>query len=1402
MGTGDDTENNIGEFELGIPGFERILCGGYKGLQYYREDGLNIVLHGPAGSGKTLFALQTAISAISQGMNVIFLSKDTEPVALRDRMVKVFNCFSQLRGNVEIGPDAPERQAVYREYAFSIKDEKRKIQRKEWRSVILDRLAEGLIGVSRARSGCAAGIACRSVDEVIEYIENKKGSEEKRFLAFGGLGLLEAGEFDRYASNESIYEGLSRLCPRLRPIFETLERKILEAKGGSWNPWRERFLVVCDSLPVNVLEECLRAQSEGPSRVSPTQGKRPIRAITLYVMESTEMPDPMMAAFPPDVQIKLGFREEAYGKKTRVIQLLKARFQEIRHEPHPFVIHDMGKDTGEKDDKEGGCQVALRPIVDLEHLLEAKSELADRDKTSQTRGLREDTAFTSRRPGITIFSSLPSVTHESNEPANHQGRTNAKIRFGSESVDELTVESGLSGGGTTLVVTENRCNSTILALHFLLGQLGRARLSQASGGKESERNKLGTENHPAENTEGQGERQSLPHSVLYVALENDLIGVLHDIWRYPILHASLNDGNSKTKSWETIEDRLRKHLQEECQPGMHRLYRIPLGNPSLEKCTHKVYQSFLYILVPDLVWATAEEVLDSLRKILDTDEHNCDDETSGCKQRCFRVDRVVLNRVSRISANWPLIQDPTLLVSNLSRLCTARKIDLMIIDDTATQSEVTGHIESRWQNMARNILRLRRVPLHGTEVVGMELIRTSGTSIRASRPMELRTRGLSGSDAEGDRGSKPGPCLEVADTFRGYTGIFSGKPQRCKTTVDITYDEKSSALYRDGMSMKHNIEGLMENVTVNVMGPEDRPGVNSALSNLSDVSHDACHVVSVDEIWLHRLIRGVDGTPGLSPFSPDELRSILPDHIRHTLEKDNESVEGAYSLGRVGREYITQSLTLASRKARSLASRKEEGRSLLDSEDLEPFYAIPFRHNWGVLAVSQLDNEKLRDPFLHPNGPDRVFDFIKDPRKNNVPTWEEIVEYKLLCEKGIESAGHRTSTDLQVSFFDVHRSTSDSVVAFFLELLLDTAPIDVLFSEVLLRRDKPDIGKGRGFLFFRTPVCNENGEAEIDNGRIPNLANSFKYALSVFYHLLFPWQRDQIALGVGLRSRRVQELTIDEKTGVVRVGQESQLESEGRQKRVALISREWLTTVPRDRSLPDGTTRHVVLRELPVSRKEGMSDALWNAVFRRPGVEEGADPIEFTKASEGYKDVFRGKGVTVSGTWYLGTMSGGNKELAIDIIRELVSEYHEMDRFLNRCGGPVSRRFYAGESWLGSGGGLRDSEGGSISLVPYSSVFRALSKPARQGEEDPIVTRFLGSQIVFPFSRTKIRSYTTISLVLNYLIRMTMRLDREKVPTPQELAQCGRGGEKDSEALNGLVRAALGRINDIHERSL
>jgi len=422
--------------------------------------------------------------------------------------------------------------------------------------------------------------------------------------------------------------------------------------------------------------------------------------------------------------------------------------------------------------------------------------------------------FKIRRPGITI---LPSIMAVTTCPAEGAARRAPSITFGDKELDSLTLRGDLAGGGCTLLATQNRCNSTAFGLHFLLGAIARSTQRESNDG-------------------GAGGAQPGLRSLLYLAIDQDLPGVLHDIWVYPDLRGAIwgNDVD-RLAMQEAVSARLSGIRGETRGPSLW-LFKIPLRHGACqvrEGDGKKGMGPYLYVFTSDIAWCSQEELLERIGQVLDYARHGVD---RACAS-CLTVDRVLFNRVSRVHTRWPLIEDAQVFVSSLAGMCRSRGIELMIIDDTAVQSETSGHISSHWTAISQNIIRLKRVPFHGSEAVALELVRCHGRSPRWNRTMELRSELTTRTASPGAQGHAW--KLRLLDSFRGYTGLFSGNPKRCAVKVDLPYDRRGTALYRDMLNTRANLKTLIEGVDVN---PElltwDHPKM-SAFAALSPVSRSS-----------------------------------------------------------------------------------------------------------------------------------------------------------------------------------------------------------------------------------------------------------------------------------------------------------------------------------------------------------------------------------------------------------------------------------------------------------------------------------------------------------------------------------------------------------------------------------
>ena len=526
-----------------IPGLEALLkqtsvdpSEDFKGFVYYPTNGLNIVAYGAAGLGKTNLALQMAYAAATETTNkptkrqVIFFSKDTESQVLKERIENIFNYF---RTEKEYDPNDPrssipvfvldEHLAKCLYEVLSYIERKEKSQNCHVRSTSheIDPIPADVIGEFRGNGKLVQelGLSIEEKDDsdaLADKVEIFLNSPYFCFVDFDEVPT-NLNKVDRYALTHSVYDCLGDLEPCLRPLFRKL-KKLKEGKE-TLNKACPQLFIVCDSLSAATLEEHLRVQA----RYEHGRDGSETKPIYLFIMENESMPKGMSVSFPPDVEIRLGLRQEQHDIQTHTIQLVKTRFQPSLDEVAPFVIRSA-------TDK--GTENQLPWIFELAHGIESNPQM-DFSKISETPqdnnvSLTKFKKVYEVRPGIEIF---PPLAHEEeNIVPIQQGH---KIKFCVEKLDQCTDQNELDGGGCTLLVTNNRCGATPLALHYLLGQVGQRSKEdlekieirnqinnlESNGTSDTSQNTGDNVSRP-ENTlkeeEAELEKTSRPKSVLYI----------------------------------------------------------------------------------------------------------------------------------------------------------------------------------------------------------------------------------------------------------------------------------------------------------------------------------------------------------------------------------------------------------------------------------------------------------------------------------------------------------------------------------------------------------------------------------------------------------------------------------------------------------------------------------------------------------------------------------------------------------------------------------------------------------------------------------------------------------------------------------------------------------------------
>ncbi len=1122
---------------------------------------------------------------------------------------------------------------------------------------------------------------------------------------------------------------------------------------GVRSTWRDDLVIVCDSLSPEILEACVRSRQTRDEREPSGEERSTLRGPTwIFVLESEQMPEDMMGAFPPDVQIQLGTRPSAAGVHQRTMTVQKARYQRVRTEEFPFTISATGHPSGIS----GACGDELPPPHE----------------------------WHKRRPGITVFPALSAISTTAKADTGSGG---GGVKFERACMAEAKIDGTLTAErelarGCTLVLTENGCHSTVLGLHFLLSQLLDGKLDK---------------------------------DVLYICADGDISAALYGIWQCKELQKALTGSGRST--WRDIEKSINNH---EFGGPDELLYRIPLRKGDAEEPTGEPAdeQRHLFVVCLQVDRQFPEEVLSDLAGQLDQRAPLPDGQTGP-----RRIGRVLFNRIGRVNSRWPLIEDADAFTSSLWRLCSSRDIDVMLIDDTADQSDGLGNVDSPRFALADNVIRLKRVAIRGTQTVAIQLLQAHGCEIIQRRPHEL----WYGVVSFGERFSS----LAIRDTFRGYRGIFTDSPTQCRVRLDLPYDAARTPLRAEMETIKHNLDALLDDVQVRFQGLADRPGINTALAHLAGLTQDTCHIVALDEVWLSQLQRK-EG-PALGELGKDDLKRAWPEHVREFLveslaweenwRRDKglrlDGMEKMNTVDYASEAYVTQALS-ASFKG-------------------EEVHAVPFFHNWGLLVASHLNIdiealERAKKPeglddtnwqnaklLLSSDGHGQkvaaalrgakdTINLIKkaheagsmrirakdvggspvvatwaDHETTCEASWHDLKEGRIQLSDALEQIAQEISRRIRdkdekdeairklrhcypngfhLNFFSFGYNAQESVVSFLLELLLTgTKKSDVFQTQ----QGVQETSKGPVYTFATSPEA---------------VAAMVK-AAKMMYELLTARQRRRIAHA----HASVASLTANDESGP-----EEGASSVPDIPEINMFSRTWISNVPHT-APEDALVDHIVEKHLPVWGENGAGDSLYGSICAEP-----VSPVKYGELEEACRD----KGVTVSGTWYLGALKGGNMDLAADVIGELVSEERELDRMRCGAGAPVFREFYktlsTSEGALSGGDGSPAKKGQTnkdqpaeieFSPLPYAKIVRLVNRirdiirdEARKedGRSGPVEESF---DVMFPFHRLRIKDYPNVSGELYDFVRHVMQIPDD---TSDEGLESGIGR---------AAKASLARIN-------
>lgn len=1212
-------------------------------------------------------------------------------------------------------------------------------------------------------------VLCKALNPVMKH----------SLVLLGKLNTDLSQDFSTNTDQYNPFEILKGICPSLSQVFNWIsknyDRKWIPPKErndqnvvtriddvikGVSKEWSENLLIVFDSQSPEIIEHYLKWKSYLDKK---RQGKFERMPIWVFVSEDDRSQNNRETTYLPDIHIRLSIENASNKKTCRHIQFNKSRYQHNLTDPFPFSmtskqrdldfsVNDISKSNTHQTsidcsyhgiwihpnvesyfnnekrtiiDYKMFCEKRLKyyhAIFDSEStsmILDVFGRVSEKDyknrkavftndkfhdfdkiiqnlyfsiddqlkikpniNSSVLKGLLEKVRtdipkdeksywpdlkmkwIECLEKSLFLLDEISKIEANTSKKTDHN---NSVINFGKEVDEKLYRVNKMQQGGCHLVLSENRCHSTTLGLYYLL-----------------------YDNVPPQPKENQ-------YDTLYISLDENLLTATYNIQRskdiYTLFKTDLFSSKSNMPT-EQAHDSL--------------FYRFPYKSQQNE-------QKALYIWPISPLWCPGGKVLEALEWIL-------------AKTANRAIKRVLFNRVSRIETCLPTTNEVIPFISSIIKICKSSGVDLFLIDDTADQSSSTGHVNSHWLNLSDDVIRLKRVSVEGTQSVAMEVLKHTGWGPRYHRALELCYEHAQG-EVVIENIHRHLHSLSLKDTFRGYKDIFTENPAITKIKVHLPFDRDESDLKNELNQVGKNLQVFFgaDKIDIQAFGPNDRPGVNSTYAGFANLTHDMCHIMALDEIWLSSFLQtektSYEQDVGLIEFGKEDLERALPYSVKENIKnKNRENI--TYDASQLGTEYVTQALSLEYAK-RSFENKK--------------IHAIPFYHNWGVFVITVPYKRVLKMIFEEfpqtkttaptpktlselfkiqkpEDDPAKILDWFESPTSENaVPTWTEIRDFKLNhWDKVIDSkvmlnlVNQIESTPdgelrkiffkkgFHFEFFTFNSGTAEACISFLLEILLSHNKITDIFS----------IGE----------VADPTKAYLLSIKTEDTVVEKWTDSLILIFQLLSSRQRRKVAYG-------------------------DMSSFDG----LSLFSREWLTSITPLRSTGE-PRQQIILKHLPTFNKPDENFLYKNIDF----INNGENVLLSVEC--------KGKGTPVSGSWYLGALKGGNSELAADVIMELVSDERERERMIKRQGAPVAVHNYCELDVLPNAKPT-DEQLTEFSGLPYSKLLRLIQEQSK--------TTKLG--YIFPFSRVRIKNYSVVGLELYELIKNAMRVQCELNKDKDEL---------------------------------
>ena len=203
------------DFNPRIPGLKALLkqkqpWGKFK---YFSNTGLNIVVHGPPGTGKTILALQTAVAAaVFNSRRVFYLTKDTPGRELYNHLRDSFDFFGGGEAAADISSN--DDGTITHNLSFDESRTQRKTtSQRKITFVFLNELQESALHDKKDDLPSLQ----KSIDALDKY--------ESCFIFIDFKDApIGAASVDRFSATRSVFQALEHLQPELRPSFYCLGR--------------------------------------------------------------------------------------------------------------------------------------------------------------------------------------------------------------------------------------------------------------------------------------------------------------------------------------------------------------------------------------------------------------------------------------------------------------------------------------------------------------------------------------------------------------------------------------------------------------------------------------------------------------------------------------------------------------------------------------------------------------------------------------------------------------------------------------------------------------------------------------------------------------------------------------------------------------------------------------------------------------------------------------------------------------------------------------------------------------------------------------------------------------------------------------------------------------------------